>query len=242
VIFVGLIILTLCNVKLNIRYRDVLHGREELTEEMAREIYSEFKSVYAEKSESRFEIFRDTLHEIRNHNMKKTSWTQGINDYSDLTFEQFAAIRLMAPQNCSATHHLKVSEKFKRAAIPASFEWNRFGVVTPVKNQGSCGSCWTFSTVGAMESHWNILGKGKDVLFAEQQLVDCAGDYDNHGCSGGLPSHAFEYIKDAPGLAVQSTYPYTAKDGTCVYRPSLAVGYCKYGSYNITLGDENELA
>lgn len=109
VIFVGLIILTLCNLKLNIKYRDVLHGREELTEELAREIYSEFKSVYAEKSESRFEIFRDTLHEIRNHNLKKTSWTQGINDYSDLTFEQFAAIRLMAPQNCSATHHLKVS-------------------------------------------------------------------------------------------------------------------------------------
>lgn len=68
-------------------------------------------------------------------------------------------------------------------------------MVSPVKNQGNCGSCWTFSTVGAMESHWNILGKGKNQTFSEQQLVDCAGAFDNHGCNGGLPSHAFEYIK-----------------------------------------------
>ena len=73
-------------------------------------------------------------------------------------------------------------------------------MVSPVKNQGSCGSCWTFSTVGSLEAHWNILGKGKNVTFAEQQLVDCAGDFDNHGCQGGLPSHAFEYIRYAKGI------------------------------------------
>jgi cathepsin H len=68
-------------------------------------------------------------------------------------------------------------------------------MVTPVKNQGNCGSCWAFSTVGAMESHWNILGKGKNLTFSEQQLVDCASDFKNHGCNGGLPSQAFEYIR-----------------------------------------------
>lgn len=73
-------------------------------------------------------------------------------------------------------------------------------MVSPVKNQGACGSCWSFSTVGAMESHWNILGKGKNLTFSEQQLVDCAGDFDNHGCNGGLPSHAFEYIRYTGGL------------------------------------------
>jgi C1A family cysteine protease len=65
-----------------------------------------------------------------------------------------------------------------------------------VKNQGSCGSCWTFSAVGAMESHWNIKGKGKNLLFSEQQIVDCAHPYGGQGCNGGLPSIAFEYIKD----------------------------------------------
>lgn len=101
----------------------------------------------------------------------------------------------MEPQHCSATNNLRLKSHFENANIPDNYEWNDFGMVSPVKNQGNCGSCWTFSTVGAMESHWNILGKGKNQTFSEQQLVDCAGAFDNHGCNGGLPSHAFEYIK-----------------------------------------------
>jgi len=175
--------------------------------------------------------------------MRKESWIQGINDYSDLTFEEFAGIRLMAPQNCSATHHLRIAEKARNDAIPDSYDWVSSGVVTAVKNQGSCGSCWTFSTVGAMESHWNILGKGKNLTFSEQQLVDCAHAFNNHGCNGGLPSQAFEYIRSIPsGLESDKTYPYTGKDGKCVYRPNNGIAYAKYGSYNITQGSETELA
>lgn len=92
-------------------------------------------------------------------------------------------------------------------------------MVSPVKNQGNCGSCWTFSTVGAMESHWNILGKGKNLTFSEQQLVDCAGDFNNFGCDGGLPSQAFEYIRHVGGLESDTTYPYNAKDNPCRHRP-----------------------
>jgi len=243
IFIVGLIILATANIHLNVKYRDVIHGRAELTEEIARQVYSEFQSVHAHKSESRYEVFRATLQEIRDHNIKKSSWTQGINDYSDLTFQEFSGLKLMAPQECSATErNLKVSDKFKNLEIPASYEWNQFGVVTPVKNQASCGSCWAFSTVGAIESHWNILGKGRNLTFSEQQLVDCAGDFDNHGCKGGLPSQAFEYVKYASGLETDLTYPYTAKDGSCVFRPQIAVAYVKYGSYNITEGDEKELA
>jgi len=93
-----------------------------------------------------------------------------------------------------------------------------------------------------LEAHWNILGKGKNVLFSEQQLVDCAGDFENYGCDGGLPSQAFEYIRSAGGIESEITYPYTARDGSCVFRKSIAVGYVRYGSYNITQGDESELA
>jgi cathepsin H len=89
-----------------------------------------------------------------------------------------------------------------------------------------------------MESHWNILGKGNNITFSEQQLVDCAYDFDNHGCNGGLPSQAFEYIKYNVGLELSIFYPYTAKTGpVCLHRPDLSVGYCKFGSYNITQGD-----
>lgn len=143
----------------------------------------------------------------------------------------------MKPQDCSATNSFQIKESAKDSAIPEAYEWNNYGMVSPVKNQGSCGSCWTFSTVGSLESHWNILGKGKNITFSEQQLVDCAGAFENDGCKGGLPSHAFEYIRYAGGIESDITYPYTAKDGTCVFRRSIAVGYVKQGSYNITQGD-----
>ena len=114
--------------------------------------------------------------------------------------------------------------------------------MTPVKDQGNCGSCWTFSTVGTLEAHWNILQKGKNVLFSEQQLVDCAGAFENNGCEGGLPSQAFEYIRHVGGIDGETTYPYTAIDQQCSHRPALSIGYVRHGSYNITEGDEKELA
>ena len=154
-----------------------------------------------------------------------------------MTFEEFKQSRLMAPQECSATYNLRVSPSLKNRAIPASYDWVNYGVITPVKDQGDCGSCWTFSTVGTLEGFWNILHKGKNVYFSEQQLVDCAGDYNNFGCEGGLPSQAFEYIRNAGGIETDLTYPYTARDQSCSFRPNIAVGYVKYGSYNITRGD-----
>jgi len=223
---------------LNIKYRNFLNGEGEFDEKLAKTIYAQFHSPYTSKSDFRFKIFAQTLIEVRNHNMGKHSWKQGINDFSDMTFEEFSEERLMKPQDCSATNSFKIKEDKKLEAIPTDYEWNNYGLVTAVKNQGACGSCWTFSTVGSLESHWNILGKGKNITFSEQQLVDCAGDYDNHGCDGGLPSHAFEYIRHANGIESGVTYPYTAKDGTCVYRKSIAVGYVRHGSFNITQGDE----
>ena len=237
-----LVAVALCNLHLNVKYRNFLNGDGIFTELKAREIYSQFYSPYTTKSDYRFKVFAETLIEIRNHNMGKHSWTKGINDFTDMTFEEFKEERLMTPQNCSATNNYKVKESVKSLEAPDAYEWNNFNMVTPVKNQGACGSCWTFSTVGSMESHWNILGKGRNITFAEQQLVDCAGDFDNHGCQGGLPSHAFEYIKHAGGLESDVTYPYTAKNGQCVFRPDISVGYVRYGSYNITQGDEKEMA
>lgn len=237
IILTFIIAIVSANVHLNDKYAEVLEGRLLLTEELSREIYSDFVSRFSSKSEERYQIFKKNLAKICAHNAKKASWTMGINDFCDLTFDEIKELRLMAPQDCSATeHNLRVA---KKVSIPADFEWNRFGIVTPVKNQGNCGSCWTFSTVAALEAHWNILGKGNNILFSEQQLVDCAGNFENYGCDGGLPSQAFEYIRSVQGIETEGTYPYTAKDGACVFKPQNAVGYAKYGSYNITEGDEN---
>ncbi|CAN0194355.1 unnamed protein product, partial [Phaeothamnion confervicola] len=78
------------------------------------------------------------------------------------------------------------------------------------------------------------------VSLSEQQLVDCAQDFDNHGCNGGLPSHAFEYIRYTGGLDTEEAYPYFAKDNACKY-DSLGVGATVQAAVNITYQDENEL-
>jgi cathepsin H len=84
-------------------------------------------------------------------------------------------------------------------------------MVSPVKSQGKCGSCWTFSTTGCLESHHKIKHGGAFVFLSEQNLLDCAQAFDNHGCRGGLPSHAFEYIKYNGGIDTEKVlYNYSS--------------------------------
>jgi cathepsin H len=118
-------------------------------------------------------------------------------------------------------------------------DWRPEGIVSVVKNQAHCGSCWTFSTTGALEAA-HAQATGKMVLLSEQQLVDCAGDFNNFGCGGGLPSQAFEYIRYNGGLDTEEAYPYDAKDGTCKFLDN-KVGAKVYDVVNITEGAENEL-
>lgn len=104
--------------------------------------------------------------------------------------------------------------------------------------QGHCGSCWTFSTVGAMEAHY-ILKHSQAKNLSEQQLVDCAGAFNNFGCNGGLPSQAFEYLHYVGGHDTETVYPYTAKDGPCTYS---GAGVAQVRAVNnITAFDEIEL-
>lgn len=91
-------------------------------------------------------------------------------------------------------------------------DWVSKGGVSGVKNQGSCGSCWAFSATGVMESSAKI--KGQVVSLSEQQLVDCSAAEGNHGCNGGWPSNALNYVK-AHGISTESEYPYTATTSSC---------------------------
>lgn len=136
-------------------------------------MYLDFLSSFGKTySPERFNDFFQTLIEIRKHNSNPNkTWTQGITFYADYSNEEFKKLfTVQEPQNCSATH----TTSFKKTdPVPDSFDWREHGGVSPVKNQGHCGSCWTFSTVGAMEAHYLIFYK-KELYFAEQQLVDCA--------------------------------------------------------------------
>lgn len=157
-----------------------------------------------------------------------------------MTDEEFTAHfnlkQIQEDQHCSATSRDSIEAL---GEVPSEWNWREHAGVSPVKNQGHCGSCWTFSTVGALEAHTMIKYDGVTEFYAEQQLVDCAQAFDNHGCEGGLPSHAFEYVKYAGGISTESAYPYTAKDETCTVKSDTFALSVPQGSFNITQGDED---
>ncbi|KAJ6662892.1 hypothetical protein lerEdw1_011096 [Lerista edwardsae] len=186
----------------------------------------------------RLQVFAENKQRIDRHNAGNHTFQMGLNQFADMTFAEFQKEYLwQEPQNCSATKGNFVSGA---GPSPSAIDWRKKGnYVTPVKNQGPCGSCWTFSTTGCLESTIAIQ-TGKLLNLAEQQLVDCAQNFNNHGCSGGLPSQAFEYILYNKGLMGEETYPYRAKNGTCHFQPQKAVAFVK-DVVNITLNDEQGL-
>ncbi|KAL5715331.1 cathepsin H [Ranunculus cassubicifolius] len=190
-----------------------------------------------EEIKSRFTTFKESLKMIRSAKEKNLPYKLSINEFADMSWEEFQLQKLGAAQNCSAT--IRGNHKLSQAILPPVKDWREEGIVSPVKEQAGCGSCWTFSTTGALEAAYKQ-AFGEDISLSEQQLVDCAGMFNNFGCHGGLPSQAFEYIKYNGGLETESAYPYTAKDGVCKFSSDNKLVKV-VDSVNITLGAENEL-
>jgi C1A family cysteine protease len=159
-------------------------------------------------------------------NSQNLTYTLGHNLYSGLNsneFNQFMGFKnnelYLQEKGLRGSNIITSIDNTDLTALPASIDWTAKGAVTSVKDQGQCGSCWSFSTTGALEGAYEIK-YGSLVSFSEQQLVDCdLGVRLNHGCNGGLMDSAFSWISTNGGLCTESDYPYfsgtTKTNGAC---------------------------
>jgi len=174
-------------------------------------------------SEQREQLRANALETIEKHNQEYSSglhtYRLGINPYADWTPEEFHSMlgtsnKFRNRENESVGRFMGLPKHIK---VPEAIDWREKGVVTPVKNQGQCGSCWAFSATGSLESFYALQNKlkGDDLKqFSEQELVDCSGAQGNEGCGGGLMNYAFDYVIKNK-IAIEEEYPYRAKNMKC---------------------------
>jgi len=209
-----------------------------LTHEEATFVFSrwmkEHGKQYGSSAEfdTRLSAFKHNVELVRNHQANpKRSWEMGLTKFADLTSEEFAEQYLgYLPRERNFMRSKNLAPKSpKTIALPASVDWTAAGKVTPVKDQGQCGSCWAFSTTGSIEAAYAIEQSTSPISLSEQELVDCAQSTGNQGCEGGLMDDAFEWIINSGGtpngLCTETAYPYTAMDGTCAQANCTAAMY-----------------
>jgi len=172
----------------------------------------------------RFQIFKENMLKVQF--LRETERGTGIyggSRFADLTAEEFKERHLgFYPPAYNPVENLFETDTpdadIPDVELPKEFDWRKQGAVTPVKNQGACGSCWAFSVTGNVEGQYKI-HHGELLSFSEQELVDC--DKVDHGCNGGLPENAYEAIKRLGGLELEEEYEYDGQDDQCTFNKSL---------------------
>ncbi|XP_063694078.1 uncharacterized protein LOC134825807 [Bolinopsis microptera] len=210
------IFLVICLVAASLAAEDVLRGILR-SPKMTLELYGDFKSqehlkFLASEDRMRFRLFRSNAQLVAQANEEGGSAIFGLNFFSALTEdEKQQYLGLNVTGHDENPMHVASS----LSSPPEKKLWTNEGKVTAVKNQGSCGSCWTFGAVGGLETRYHGVS-GKLRNFAEQEYLDCVYEGQRNGCNGGWPDNCYEYSKKNGGrLASTADYAYAGKDGSC---------------------------
>lgn len=139
-----------------------------------------------------------------------------LNQFADLTESEFTATYkgIKVPQSVASSNEMIDDSLPKLQDVPATWDWSNYNAVTPIKNQGRCGSCWAFSTTGNLEGLYSIKHSQTLLSFSEQMLVDCSFPYGNYGCDGGLPTQAIQFVINS-GIQLEADYPYVGINMMC---------------------------
>jgi len=188
----------------------------------------------------RFEIFKsnmDTAREFNANNDGTYTFKMGVTIFADKTSDEFADW-LKATSGTKPAKSTNGAIYVPKGEPEDKVDWVSKGAVTPIKNQGQCGSCWAFSTTGGIEGQ-NFLKHDTLSSFSEQELVDCSSAEGNLGCNGGLMDDGFKYVEEY-GLCYESAYPYTGTTDSC--KKSSCTERVKVTSYtDITQGSTSDL-
>jgi len=194
------------------------------------------KQYSSEEEETlRFTNFQLSLDRIASRNVLSTNTVFGLTKYSDLSVEEFKSTLLgyIRPEKKA---DVAVNIPDVSIEAPLTWDWRIQKMVTPVKNQEQCGSCWAFSVTENIESMYcmkNNMDCTNLAPLSVQEIVDC--DNTDSGCEGGDPPTAYQFIMTEGGLEDDSDYPYTAQDGTCAFQANLVkvtISNWKYGTQN----------
>lgn len=248
------------------RKYDIFATTDSLSAELLQDQFDYFVSKNRKSYETfgeyqkRYQTFTENFKFIETHNKDSDvkGFTLAINKFGDLTDDEFAdkylgskvplenmgQISYKKQQNSNPFEQMiketATEQAIKDLQIPGSIDWRAKGAVTPVGDQGECGSCWAFSAIAAIEGANYIANKVGDEL-SEQQLIDCADErFGNNGCQGGFVHGAFQYAMKQD-LCIEEDYPYTGKDEKCTDWWSCSTKNILTGYKNVTAGSRVEL-